>query len=121
MWLRKLRDAPPTDDEMARYARISCGRGCSFSGFIRAEWEGFGTALQQKGSSKDALCMNAISDEFPSPILDLCCRGEAKANEMKAKVEAIDEQERLRRLRMQSMGMQVINSYFEQIVVLQFL
>ena len=91
-------------------------RVCSFLGFIRAEWEGFGTALQQRGSSKDSLCMNKISDEFSIPILDLSCRGEAKASEMKAKVEAIDEQERLRRLRMQSMGMQVIKSYFEQII-----
>lgn len=37
----------------------------------------------------------------------LHCRSEAKAQALKARVKALDEQERLRRLRMENMGVHV--------------
>ena len=56
MWLRKLRDAPPTDDEMARYIPWGHGEDRSFShgqGFVRTEWGVVETVLRLEGSSKD--------------------------------------------------------------------
>ena len=111
MWLRKLRDEPPTDEEMTRW-------GCEYDqvGMWICEFDAVpGSSLRRMDSRLGLMqvLIKSLKDSVGITnhiilFLHLCSgRNEAKAAVLKGRVAAIEEQERLRRLRMESMGMHV--------------